>query len=83
MDNCEQSIVLTPETLPTQLKELRLRACLTQKQLADKVMITQQCISGIENGRVVPSVRTILTIGRILGVVLLFKPIGGWDWGVK
>lgn len=67
-------IAITHEEFPDQLKELRIQKDLTQKGLAEKANVSQQTISAIENGRMDPSLKLLVTIAAILGVALL---IGG------
>lgn len=70
MSNTPEIRVLADD-FPKQLKELRKRKSLTQKQLADKSKVSQQTISAIENGTKEPSLRVLTAIAIVLGVILL------------
>lgn len=49
------------------LIELRKQKKLSQQELADKVGVTRQMISAIENGDATPSVPKAQIIGELLG----------------
>ncbi len=50
------------------LKDIRLRAGLTQAQLAERVEVSRQTINYVENGTYCPSTYLALRIARELGV---------------
>jgi transcriptional regulator with XRE-family HTH domain len=50
------------------LKELRIAAGLTQKQLADKAAMSQAGIADLEQGRNKPSWASVLALAAALGV---------------
>lgn len=52
------------------VRNSRLRRGLTQKQLAQKMGITQQSISSIESERNTPNLYTLLLIGEALDMRL-------------
>jgi putative transcriptional regulator len=64
-------VEITHEEFPNQLKELRQKRLMTQKELAKQVHVSQQTISAIENGRMDPSLKLLATIAAVLGVALL------------
>lgn len=71
----QRTLTISPEEFPNQLRNLRKEKSMTQKELADKVQVTQQTISAIESGRLDPSLKLLLTIAGILGVALLITSI--------
>ena len=48
------------------IKDLRIRAKLTQEELAEKLFVTRQTVSNYENGKPRPDVDMIVKIGQIL-----------------
>lgn len=62
----------TSETLKTSVgalvREARRTSGMTQKELADRIAITVQALSAIENGRSLPSLTSVLTLSQVLGV---------------
>ena len=48
------------------IKDLRMRAKLTQEELAEKLFVTRQTVSNYENGKSRPDVDMIVKIGQIL-----------------
>ncbi|WP_052434062.1 helix-turn-helix transcriptional regulator [Streptacidiphilus melanogenes] len=54
-------------TLGEHLARLRKSRGLTQAQLADLAGITQAALSRAETGRTLPQLRTLMTIGQVLG----------------
>lgn len=48
------------------IKELRIRAKLTQEELAEKLFVTRQTVSNYENGKSRPDVDMIVRIGEVL-----------------
>ena len=50
------------------LKKLRLKYGLTQKNLADKLFVSAQAVSRWENGEVEPSIGTIMEMAKIFNV---------------
>jgi len=57
-----------PADLGTRLKDFRLRAGMSQKDLADKVEVTPSFLSQLENNQISPSLNSFLQICRALGV---------------
>ena len=60
------------------IKNLRNKIGMTQKELAEKLYVTPQAVSRWENGEVEPSVDTITTMAQIFGVTT-DEIIGGPD----
>lgn len=54
------------------IKAKRREGGLTQSELADKVGISRNYISDLENGRYIPSVKTLSKIASVLGIDLNF-----------
>ena len=52
------------------LKDARLKAHLSQKEVADKINLDRSTYAYYETGRTVPSVNTLLKISKILNVDL-------------
>lgn len=50
------------------LKELRLKKGLTQKELAERIGMERSIITKIENGKTKPSVNTAKALGKVLKV---------------
>ena len=50
------------------LKKKRVKANLTQKELANKINITQSNYSGIENGYIIPSLKVFSKLAIILDI---------------
>ena len=50
------------------LKKKRVKANLTQKELANKINITQSNYSGIENGYITPSLKVCSKLASILAI---------------
>lgn len=48
------------------LKELRIKAKLTQAELARKLNVTQQTVSQWESGNAKPTIDTIVKIAKVL-----------------
>ncbi|MEN6348270.1 MAG: helix-turn-helix transcriptional regulator [Syntrophomonas sp.] len=69
----EEYITITPDDFPKKLKVLRQEKGLTQKLLAERANVSQQTVSAIEQGKMDPSLKILITIAGILGVVLLIK----------
>lgn len=57
------------------LKNLRQAAGWTQEELANKVGVTRQTITGIENGKMLPSKTLFVAIAGLFTVMLPFLPI--------
>lgn len=57
------------------IKEIRVRKKLTQKQLAELVGISQQHISKIETGLNIPSYATVKKIANALGYEIIWEEI--------
>jgi transcriptional regulator with XRE-family HTH domain len=49
------------------IKEKRKKKNLTQKELAEKANISRNYLSDMENGRYMPSVKTLAILASILG----------------
>ncbi|MFH0881667.1 MAG: helix-turn-helix transcriptional regulator [bacterium] len=60
--------ILEESQLGRNLRALRIRAGLTQKQLADLARLDRATISLIENGRESPRAHTVVTLAEVLGV---------------
>ena len=63
--------------LSKNIKKLRLKRGLTQKELASETNYSVTYISDIETGRTVPSVKTLISLGEALSVgisVLVDEP---------
>ena len=52
------------------LKDARLRAGLSQQELADKVAVSRQTVNAIEKGDYNPTIRLCVGICRALGLTL-------------
>lgn len=50
------------------LKELRKEFCLTQKQLANKINVSEDCIYFWEKGRSEPSITDLINLSRLFNV---------------
>ena len=48
------------------IKDLRIRAKLTQEELAEKLFVTRQTVSNYENGKSRPDVDMIVKIGQFV-----------------
>lgn len=70
-----ETITIVPEAFASQLKLLRKKKDMTQKELAEKAQVTQQTISAIENGKLDPSLKLLITIAMALGVALLINAL--------
>lgn len=60
-----------------ELKEARIKAGLTQQQLADECQIARSVIANIETGRAEPSKDTAIKIAFVLDI----KPYDLMNWG--
>ena len=54
----------------TAMKDARLRALLSQQELADKVGVSRQTINAIEKGDYNPTIKLCIGICRALGLTL-------------
>ena len=61
------------ENIGEQLRQLRVERGITQRQLAAQTQLSQQAISSIEVGRMEPSLATLDTICRCLGVAIIIN----------
>ncbi len=64
----------------TRIKELRIRKSLTQKQLADAVMVSPSSIARLETGESMVSVYTMIRIAEALNVstsAILMEDVSG------
>ena len=61
----------------SRLRQLRLEANLTQRELAEKADVSERTIIGIEQGQTVPSLETLIRLRKVLGdrVVYLLDDI--------
>ena len=50
------------------IKQLRIKANMTQEEMAEQLFVTRQTISNYENGKSRPDVEMIVSIGDLLGV---------------
>ena len=62
--NCTE--VIKMRDIGKNIKDLRIRAKLTQEELAEKLFVTRQTVSNYENGKSRPDVDMIVKIGEIL-----------------
>jgi HTH-type transcriptional regulator/antitoxin HipB len=69
-----QYAVHTSEQLPALLKGFRKQAGLTQRQLAERLGITQQTLSALERNADRVSVDRLLQLLAILGVEMVLQP---------
>ncbi len=62
-------------TLVTKIKEARLRANMTQAQLAERVGVRRETILHLENGRYNPSLKLAMDIAGVfyMPVELMFR----------
>ena len=58
------------DNLGSRLKEMRLKAGLTLRELARQADVSPSFVSQIENGKSQPSVATLYTFSRLLGVTV-------------
>ena len=63
-----EKIMIPNSKFKSRLKELRLERELTQKQLADVLFTSEDCISAWENGRTEPYIEMICKICRYFDV---------------
>jgi XRE family transcriptional regulator, regulator of sulfur utilization len=63
------------------VRQARTAAGLTQKRVADGCEMDVSYISGIENGRTLPSLKTIVKIAGVTGVTIedLVKGLPTWN----
>ena len=61
------------ENIGEQLRQLRVERGITQRQLAAQTRLSQQTISSIEVSRMEPSLATLDTICRCLGVTIIIN----------
>ena len=78
-----ETITVIADKFASQLRQLRKEKDMTQKELAEKAQVTQQTISAIENGRLDPSLKLLITIAVALGVALLINAIFSGKGGEK
>lgn len=72
MDNQQpEQLKISIEDFPEKLKEIRKQKKMTQEELAEKLKVSQQMVSGMEKGRIDPSLKILGTIAAILGVVII------------
>ena len=50
------------------IKQIREEKSMSQKELADKIGVSQQFLCDIENGRRKPSIDTAIKIARVLNI---------------
>ena len=58
--------VLEKNNYQNNIKQFRIRAGLTQEELAEKINISRQMIGLIENNKTIPSVETALKLAKVL-----------------
>lgn len=59
---------MDPKKIGKRIYELRIKNNLTQKELADKLMVTSQAISKWENGRGIPDIEMLQKLSEIFEV---------------
>ena len=64
----------TTEGLAAELKQMRKKVGLTQKELGKKTGIPQSHVSRIENGEVDIQTSSLVEIARVLGLELMLVP---------
>lgn len=74
MASSEPVIVSELDDFPERIKEIRIKNSITQKELAEKLNVTQQTVSALERGKLDPSLKMVFMIGAILGVGILIAP---------
>ncbi len=69
---------------PHVIREARLRAGITQAELAHRVGTTQSAIARWESGRVRPSLESVTAVVRACGLDLRFRLVrdDDHDWGL-
>jgi len=70
---------LRSEIISTILKNLRVRADFSQKEIADKIGVAQQTYNGYEKGKHEPSIELIIRLADIYNVPLDY--LTGRFWG--
>ena len=71
-DNLESYNVNTvSHTLRSQIQKSRMSQNLTQKQLAQKINVTQNVIQSYENGKAIPDNKVLQQLRRVLKVKLV------------
>ncbi len=81
-DRHPDEVEITIEDFPGKLKELRKKNLMTQGEFAEKISVSQQMVSGMEKGRIEPSLKVLGAIAAILGVVIIIGAVfwkGGKD----
>jgi transcriptional regulator with XRE-family HTH domain len=58
----------TQETISKRVKELRENAGWSQIELASRAGIDRKTVNRIENGHFMPSVETLVALGKALGI---------------
>lgn len=61
---------MQPSWNEVRLREIRQQKGMTQKELAEKAGLNQSTVSLLEQGKIDPTLKTALTIGAILGVLI-------------
>ncbi len=60
----------TPALFPNRIREYRIRACLSQKRLAQLIGHRRSLISAWERGRCLPTLTNALRLAKALGTFL-------------
>lgn len=66
-------IVYSIAELVEEIKAVRIDRVITQKEIAEKANVSQQTISGLENGSFNPSFVLILKLTKLLGLTLILR----------
>ncbi|WEK56244.1 MAG: helix-turn-helix transcriptional regulator [Candidatus Cohnella colombiensis] len=77
-----EHVEISVDDFPEKLKEIRKKHSMTQSDLAEKLDVTQQTVSGMEKGKIEPSLKVLGAIAAILGVVIIIGAVlwkGGND----
>jgi len=61
-----------PESTANKIRKLREEKGLTQQELAEKIGISKTLLSQIEEGKIIPSVATLIQISRLFGLSLKY-----------
>jgi transcriptional regulator with XRE-family HTH domain len=79
LDFDKSTVVRRSETIGSNLKYLRKRIGITQKEIADKIGIAQQTYAGYENGKHEPSIELMIRLADVYEVSMDY--ITGRFWG--
>lgn len=67
--------VIYDDNFPEKIKAVRQQRGITQRDLAKKAKVAQQTISALENGKLDPSLKILLAVAGILGIILIIKSV--------